>query len=145
MPLSSALRIFGVWSGSMAFAESGPVDVCLETIYAWTQALSCPPSCICLILTRAWFGTLFRVCLHACLPDCCLLFLPSRICASACCCLQPITGVWTVFPLRGDANRIQRRLESPCTCSYSLVRPGPVPEYRFNCLSACDTVLPYSL
>ena len=25
---------FGVWSGSMAFAESRPVDVCLETIYA---------------------------------------------------------------------------------------------------------------
>ena len=33
MPLSSALRFFGVWSGSMAFAESRPVDVCLETIY----------------------------------------------------------------------------------------------------------------
>ena len=33
MPLSSALRIFGVWSGSMALAESRPVDVCLETIY----------------------------------------------------------------------------------------------------------------
>ena len=33
MALSSALRIFGVWSGSMALAESRPVDVCLETIY----------------------------------------------------------------------------------------------------------------
>ena len=33
MPLSSELRIFGVWSGSMALAESRPVDVCLETIY----------------------------------------------------------------------------------------------------------------
>ena len=33
MPLSSALRFFGVWSGSMALAESRPVDVCLETIY----------------------------------------------------------------------------------------------------------------
>ena len=42
-------------------------------------------------------------------------------------------------------NRIRRRLESPCTCSYSLVQPGPVPEYRFYCLSARDTVLPYSL
>ena len=30
-------------------------------------------------------------------------------------------------------------------CSYCLVQPGPVPEYRFYCLSACDTVLPYSL
>ena len=33
MPLSSALRLFGVWSGSMALAESRPVDVCLQTIY----------------------------------------------------------------------------------------------------------------
>ena len=34
MPLSSALRFFfGVWSGSMAVAESRPVDVCLQTIY----------------------------------------------------------------------------------------------------------------
>ena len=33
MPLSSALRIFGVWSGPMALAGSRPVDVCLETIY----------------------------------------------------------------------------------------------------------------
>ena len=33
MPLSSALQIFGVWSGSMALAESGPVDVCQLTIY----------------------------------------------------------------------------------------------------------------
>ena len=33
MPLSSALRFFGVWSGPMALAGSRPVDVCLETIY----------------------------------------------------------------------------------------------------------------
>ena len=33
MPLSSALRFFGVWSGSMALAESRPVNVCLQTIY----------------------------------------------------------------------------------------------------------------
>ena len=33
MPLSSALQFFGVWSGSMALAESRPVDVCLQTIY----------------------------------------------------------------------------------------------------------------
>ena len=34
MLLSSALRFcFGVWSGSMALAESRPVYVCLQTIY----------------------------------------------------------------------------------------------------------------
>ena len=33
MPLSSALRFFGVWSGPMALAGSRAVDVCLQTIY----------------------------------------------------------------------------------------------------------------
>ena len=33
MPLSSALLFFGVWSGPMALAESGPAYVCLQTIY----------------------------------------------------------------------------------------------------------------
>ena len=33
MPLSSALQFLGVWSGSMALAESRPVDVCQLTIY----------------------------------------------------------------------------------------------------------------
>ena len=143
MPLSSALRFFGVWSGSMALAESRPVNVCLETIYGLNSGVFLSTLLHCLILTVAWFGTLFRVCLHAYLPSLLLAFLPSRICTSVCCCLQPITGVWAVFPLRRNANRIQRRLESPCTCSYSLVQPGPVPEYGFYCLSARDTVCPF--
>ena len=33
MPLSSALRFFGVWSAPMALAGSRPVYVCLQTIY----------------------------------------------------------------------------------------------------------------
>ena len=33
MPLSSALRFLGVWSGPMALAGSRPVYVCLQTIY----------------------------------------------------------------------------------------------------------------
>ena len=33
MPLSSALRFLGVWSGPMAPAGSRPVYVCLQTIY----------------------------------------------------------------------------------------------------------------
>ena len=39
MPLSSALRFFGVWSGSMALAESRPVDVCLEAIYGLNSGI----------------------------------------------------------------------------------------------------------
>ena len=33
MPLSSALRFLGVWSGTMALAGSGAVYGCLQTIY----------------------------------------------------------------------------------------------------------------
>ena len=33
MPLSSALRLLGVWSGPMALEGSRPVHVCLQTIY----------------------------------------------------------------------------------------------------------------
>ena len=39
MPLSSALRFLSVWSCSMAFAESRPVDVCLETIYGLSSGV----------------------------------------------------------------------------------------------------------
>ena len=79
------------------------------------------------------------------LPSLLLVFLPFQ---NMCICMLSLVGpslrCGLFFP-RGDANRIQRRLESPCTCSYSLVQPGPVPEYRFYCLSARDTLLPDSL
>ena len=97
MPLSSALRFFGVWSGSMALAESRPVDVCLETIYGLNSGVFLSTLLHCLILTGAWFGALSRVCLHAYYPIYCLSFCPSRICASVCCSDQPITEVWTVL------------------------------------------------
>ena len=49
------------------------------------------------------------------------------------------------LPPRGDANR---NTEAPLVAAYMFthrVQPGPVPHYIFFCLSACDTVLPYSL
>ena len=39
MPLSSALRFLGVWSGPMALAGSRPVDVCLQTIYGLNRGV----------------------------------------------------------------------------------------------------------
>ena len=74
MPLSSALRFFGVWSGSMALAESRPVDVCLETIYGLNSGVFLSSLLHCLILTGAWFGAPSRVCLHAYYPIYCLFF-----------------------------------------------------------------------
>ena len=84
MPLSSALRFFGVWSGSMALAESRPVDVCQLTIYGLNSGVILSTLLHCLILNVAWFGALSRVGLHAYLPGLLLVFLPPRICASVC-------------------------------------------------------------
>ena len=97
MPLSSALRFLSVWSGSMAFAESRPVDVCLETIYGLNSGVFLSTLLHCLILTVAWFGALSRACLHAYLPRLLLVFLPSRICHLYVKCHQPIAEGWTVF------------------------------------------------
>ena len=40
MPLSSALRFLGVWSGPMALAGSRPVYVCLQNIYGLNSGVS---------------------------------------------------------------------------------------------------------
>ena len=76
----------------MALAGSRPVDVCLETIYGLNSGVFLSTLLHCLILTVAWFGALFRVCLHAYLSRLLLVFLFPRICAFVC---QPITEVWT--------------------------------------------------
>ena len=42
--------------------------MCLETIYGLNSGVFLSTLLHCLILTVAWFGALFRVCLHAYLP-----------------------------------------------------------------------------
>ena len=119
MPLSSALRIFGVWSGSMALAESRPVDVCQLTIYGLNSGVFLSILLHCLILTGAWFGALSRVCLHASLPRLfCFSAPPGYVLLYVQSC-QPITDGWTVFsPLwefeSGYTGALSRRLHA-CT------------------------------
>ena len=99
MPLSSALRFFGVWSGSMAPAESRPVDVCLETIYGLNSGVFLSTLLHCLILTGALFGALSRVCLHAYYPIYRLFCFsaPQDMCIS----MFSVVSQWTLFPLMG--------------------------------------------
>ena len=78
--------------------------MCLETIYGLNSGAFLSTLLHCLILTVAWFGAPFRVCLHAYLSAC-FAFLFPRICAFVCCDCQPITDRWTVFFPRGSANR----------------------------------------
>ena len=98
MPLSSALRFFGVWSGSMTLAECRPVDVCLETIYGLNSGvfLSTPlhmPYPNQGVVWRSVQSVFTRL-----LPRLFLVFLFPRICASVC---QPITDCGLFFPPTG--------------------------------------------
>ena len=98
MPLSSALRFFGVWSGSMALAESRPVDVCQLTIYGlnsgvFLSTLLHMPYPNQGVVWRSVQSVFTRL-----LPRLLLVFLFPRICASVC---QPITECGLFSPPNG--------------------------------------------
>ena len=90
MPLSSALRFLGVWSGPMALVGSRPVDVCLQTIYGLDSGV--------FLSTFLFLSTLLHmpypnrgVVWHSVqsvftrlVPRLLLIFLFPRICASVC-------------------------------------------------------------
>ena len=77
-------------------------STCVCRLYmAWTQALSCPTSCICLILTGAWFGAQSRVCLHACLPHLLLVFLPLQDMCICMLIISPSPKCGLFFPPEG--------------------------------------------
>ena len=105
MPLSSALRFFGVCSGPMALAGSRPVYVCLQTEYGLNSGvflstlLHMPyPNrgvvwrSIKSVFTR--FFTLFFADL-SCPPGYVHLYVAYH---------QRIGALWTIFPPRGDVN-----------------------------------------
>ena len=97
MPLSSALRIFGVWSGSMALAESRPVDVCQLTIYGLNSGVfpstllhwPYPDRGVVWHSVQSVFKRLFTALV--------LLFCPPGYVHLYVKCHQPIAEGWTVF------------------------------------------------
>ena len=84
MPLSSALRLLGVWSGPMALAGFRPVYVCLQTIYGLNSGvflstllhMPYPNRGVVWHSIQSVFTRLFTCLL--------LIFLFLRICASVC-------------------------------------------------------------
>ena len=84
MPLSSALRFLGVWSGPMALTGSRPVYVCLQTIYGLNSSaflstllhIPYPDRGVVWRSIQSVFTRLFTCLL--------LIFLFPRICASVC-------------------------------------------------------------
>ena len=110
----------------MALAGSRPVDVCLQTIYGLDSGvflstllhLPYPDRGVVWHSVQSVFTRLLHAYLHAYTP--CFAFLFPRICAFVCYDCQPITDRWTVFfPPEGMRIAIQRRPESPFTCSYT--------------------------
>ena len=98
MPLASAFRFFGVWSGPMALAGSRPVDVCLQTMYGLNSGVFLSTLLHMPYPNRGVVWRSVQSVFTRLLPRFLLVFLPPRICASVC---QPITERWTVFPLMG--------------------------------------------
>ena len=96
------IAIFGcvVWSHGTCGIQT---SLCVSADYILPELRfsSVNPLCICLILTGAWFGALFRVCLHAYLPVYCSLFCPPGYVHLYVECYWSITEVWTVLPQRG--------------------------------------------
>ena len=119
MPLSSALRFFGVWSGSMALAESRPVDVCLGTIYGlnsgvFLSTLLHMPYPNQGVVWRSVQSVFTRL-----LPRSLLVFLPPQ---DMCICMLQLSAhhqqMDFLLPPEGMRIEIQRRPESPFTCFY---------------------------
>ena len=97
MPLSSALRFLGVWSGPMALAGSRPVDVCLQTIYGLNSGVFLSTL---LHMPYPDRGVVWRsiqsVLTRLFTPIIAYFSVPQDVCICMFC--QPITDVWTVFP-----------------------------------------------
>ena len=106
MPLLSALRFLGVWSGPMALAGSRPVYLCLQTIYGLNSGvflstllhMPYPNRGVVWCSVKSVFTRLFTCFL--------LTLLPPRICASICCVLSAHHRNMDCFPPpQGDANQ----------------------------------------
>ena len=93
MPLSSALRFFGVWSGHMALAGSRPVYVCQLTIYGLNSGVFLSTFLHMPYPNRGVVWGSVQSVFTRLLPRLLLVFLPPRICAFVC---QPIAEMWTV-------------------------------------------------
>ena len=118
MPLSSALRFLGVWSGSMALPESRPVDVCLQTIYGLNSGvflstllhMPYPNRGVVWHSVQSVFTRLFTYLL--------LVFLPPQDMCVCVLIISPSLQCGLSFPPEGMRIGLRERLESPCTRSY---------------------------
>ena len=119
MPLSSALRFFGVWSGPMALAGSSPVYVCLQTIYGLNSGVFLSTLLHMPYPNRGVVWRSIQSAFTRLLPHFLLTLLPPQdICICMFSVVSPSPRCGLFFPPEGMRIGIRKRLESPCTCSY---------------------------
>ena len=110
MPLSSALRFLGVWSGPMAFAGSRPVCVCLQTIYRLNSGVFLSTFLHMPYPNRGVVWRSFQSVFTRLLPRLLLIFLPPQ---DMCICLLSVISPsprWTVFPPKGCESEYEGAL-----------------------------------
>ena len=119
MPLSSALQFLGVWSGPMALAGSRPVYVCLQTIYGLNSGVFLSTL---LHMPYPNRGVVWRsiqsVFIRLFTPSITYFSAPQDMCICMLRIISPSLKYGLFFAPEGMRIRIQRRPESPCTCSY---------------------------
>ena len=119
MPLSSALRFYGVWSGPMALAGSRPVYVCLQTIYGLNSGVFLSTLLHMPYPNRGVVWRSVQSVFTRLLPRSLLIFLPPQdMCICMLSVVSPSPGYGLFFPPEGMRIGIRRCLESPCICSY---------------------------
>ena len=119
MPLSSALRFFGVWSDPMALAGARPVYVCLQTIYGLISGVFLSTLLHMPYPSRGVVWRSVQSVFTRLLPRLFLTFLPPQdMCICMLRIISPSPKYGLFFPPEGMRFGIRRRPESPCTCSY---------------------------
>ena len=115
MPLSSALRFFGVWSGPMALAGSRPVYVCQLTIYGLNSGVFLSTLLHMPYPNRGVVWRSVQSVFTRLLPRLLLVFLPPPGCVHLYVGFISSSSSVVCFSLRIG---IRRHPESPFTCFY---------------------------
>ena len=111
MPLSSALRFFGVWSGPWYLWDPDQSTCVCRLYMALTQAFFCPPSCKFLILNR---GVVWRSIQSVFTPLFTRLLLFFSVLQDMCICMlsvvSPSPRYGLFFPPKGDESEYEGAL-----------------------------------
>ena len=119
MPLSSALRFLGVWSGPIALAGSRLVYVCLQTIYGLNSGVSLSTLLHMPYPNRGVVWRSVQSVFTRLLPRLLLILLPPQdMCICMLRIISPSAPMDCFSPHEGMRIGIRKRLQSLCTCSY---------------------------